>query len=101
MLPSFFLMSRSIHPRLPDDPPSPRPGLLRPRVDARPVRRQAPARGPLAKSLDLVARSDGHRDDVLGGLNERDIGRSGGHGGAEPLGGGAFLLRDGLLGFTM
>jgi hypothetical protein len=27
--------------------------------------------------------------------------RSSGHRGAEPVGGGAFLLRNGLLGFTM
>jgi hypothetical protein len=44
---------------------------------------------------------DSHECDVLGGLNERDVEHSGGHRGAEPLGGGAFLLRNGLLGFTL
>ena len=64
---------RSIHSRLPHHP-SPSPSTnLRPRVDARPIRRQAPTGGPLPQALDLVARSDSHRDDVLGGLNERHI----------------------------
>jgi hypothetical protein len=63
----------SVHPRLPHHPPRPDPSLLRPRIHPRPVRRQAPTRGPLPESLDLVARSDGHRDDVLRGLNERHV----------------------------
>jgi len=36
------------------------------------IRLQTPTEGPLAKSLDLVARSHSHWHDVLRGLNERD-----------------------------
>jgi hypothetical protein len=66
-------MAGSIHPRLPHHPPPPTTAHLRLRIDPRPVSREAPARGPLAKSLDLVARSHGHGYDVLGGLNERSL----------------------------
>ena len=65
---------------------------FQPRTYPRPVRRQAPTESPLSKSLDLVARSGGYVYDVLRGLNERDIERSGGHRGAESLGVGAFEL---------
>jgi hypothetical protein len=45
-----------------------------PRIHPRPIRRQAPARCPLAQTLDLVARSDSRGYDVLRGLNERQEG---------------------------
>jgi hypothetical protein len=64
----------SIHPRLPHHslhPTATHP--FRPRVDACPIRREAPARGPLAKSLDLVARSHSHGHHVLIGLDQRSL----------------------------
>ena len=64
----------SIHPRLPHDSPHPTASpLLLPRIHSRMIRLQTPTEGPLAKSLDLVARSHSHWHDVLRGLNERDI----------------------------
>jgi hypothetical protein len=51
----------SIHPRLPHDSPHPTATHpFRPRIHTRPVRRQAPTRGPLPQALDLVALSDSH-----------------------------------------
>jgi len=47
------------------------PGLSR--IDPRPIRRQAPTGGPLAKALDLVARSDSHGYDILRSLNQRHV----------------------------
>jgi hypothetical protein len=70
---------RSIHSRLPQHSPHPTAtASLRPRIHARPIRRQAPTGGPLAQPFDHVARSDSHGYDVLRG-----------HRGAEPIGGGA------------
>ena len=46
---------------------------LRTRIHTRPIRRQTPTGGPLAESLDLVARSDSHGHDVLGGLNQGNV----------------------------
>ena len=43
-------LARSIHPRLPQHPPPPTTAHLRPRIHARPVCREAPARGPLPDS---------------------------------------------------
>jgi len=40
---------------------------LRSRIHAHPIRRRAPAGSPLAERFDLVPRSDGHGDHVLGG----------------------------------
>ena len=59
-----------VHPRLPNHPPPPTAADLRPRVDARPIRRKAPTESPLAERLDLVARSDGHGHDGLRGLDD-------------------------------
>jgi len=53
--------------------PHPTATCFRPRVNPRPIRRQAPTGGPLAESLDLVPRSDSHGYYVLGGLNERHV----------------------------
>jgi hypothetical protein len=43
------------------------------RIYARPIRRQATPRGPLAQPFDLVARGHSHGHDVLRGLNERHV----------------------------
>jgi len=64
-------------PRLPHDSPHAPSTDFRPRVHARPIRRQAPTGSPLPQALDFVARSDGYRRDVLGGLNERHIEQAG------------------------
>ena len=55
-----------------NSPPAPATNL-RPRIHPRPIRRQAPTGGPLAQALDLVARGQSHRHDVLRGLNERHV----------------------------
>ena len=72
-LPSLFSMRWSIHPGPPDDPPRPRPRLLRPRVHPRPISRQAPARGPLPERLWSVTRGHGDRYDGLRGLDKRQV----------------------------
>ena len=47
--PLCFFAAYLVHPRLPHHSPHPAATYaLRPRIHARPVRRQAPARGPLA-----------------------------------------------------
>ena len=64
----------SVHPRLPHHhPPPPTTHPFRPRIKARPVRREAPTGSPLPQALDLVPRSHGHGHDVLRGLDERHV----------------------------
>jgi len=65
---------RSIHPRLPHHSPHPAAThAFRPRINARPIRRQAPTGSPLARPFDLVARRDSHGYDILGGLNQGNV----------------------------
>ena len=53
--------------------PHPTPtATFRPRIHARPIRRQAPTGGPLTEALDLVPRSDSHGDDETAAI---EVGR--------------------------
>jgi len=66
--PLCFFAAYLVHPRLPHHSPHPAATYaLRPRIHARPVRRQAPAGGPLPQAPDLVASSHGYRNDIKGG----------------------------------
>ena len=81
----------SIHPRLPNHAPDPPTNPLPlTGIHPRPIRRQAPTGSPLPECLDLDARSDSKGDDPAAAIVVRS-----------PVGGRAFLLRDGLLGFTL